>query len=295
VRQAPLITSIDYPSRAPAAAIEAPASTIVDAGKEERRTTKAPKSKTPRAKAAPGSQMDADGTLDDLHEREEIVERGKQAFIGVGQALQEIRERRLYKLNGYPTFDQYLIERWGFTRQRASQYIGAWTVVEGLSGVIDKPGNEAQTRELRKILSWGANADVEAVWREVIEIGGDNATAKLVKEVALRRKHNREAFLLRNLAKQVRVTERTETYLIFDDRLKFDLKPNGDAEGFGSVFGVYELEGPAGTGIKEGLFGHEIVRTTQPEWRPVGYIVKEGAHSAVLKLMTDIEEMNVHV
>src|SRR5690348_12740093 len=42
----------------------------------------------------------------------------------IGKALDEIHKKELYK-KGYPTFEAYIRERWGFTRQWAYQRIEA--------------------------------------------------------------------------------------------------------------------------------------------------------------------------
>ena len=51
----------------------------------------------------------------ELTERENVIEHGKQAFIQVGLALMEIRERHGYQMAGYQTFEQYCRERWGWS------------------------------------------------------------------------------------------------------------------------------------------------------------------------------------
>jgi hypothetical protein len=47
-----------------------------------------------------------------LAELEAIVERGLDHYVAVGRALEEIRQRRLYKLS-HATFAKYLADRWG--------------------------------------------------------------------------------------------------------------------------------------------------------------------------------------
>jgi hypothetical protein len=63
---------------------------------------------------------------------ERVIERGKQTFIEVGQALAEIQERRLYRQQDYPTFEAYCKERWGWTRRIAYTYIEAADVAENV-------------------------------------------------------------------------------------------------------------------------------------------------------------------
>jgi hypothetical protein len=83
-----------------------------------------------------------------LRDLEGIIERGLQTFVEVGAALTLIREQRLYRTS-HPTFDEYCKERWGWSRQRSAQLIGASEVVGALSTQVDNPPtNEAQAREL---------------------------------------------------------------------------------------------------------------------------------------------------
>jgi len=60
-------------------------------------------------------------TLAELRAAEGVIERGKQVFVQVGQALMDIRKRKGYHLAGHATFEDYVKERWGWTRQRAYQ------------------------------------------------------------------------------------------------------------------------------------------------------------------------------
>lgn len=82
----------------------------------------------------------------DLHQLEDRI---TGAFYEVGQALAQIRDRKLYRAN-YDTFEAYCGDRWGFSRQRAAQLIDASAVVENLStnGLQKLPGSERQCRPL---------------------------------------------------------------------------------------------------------------------------------------------------
>jgi hypothetical protein len=59
-----------------------------------------------------------------LTELETIIERGKQSFIEVGQALEEVRDSKLYKEH-YGTFEEYCELRWGFKKSRVYQMMEA--------------------------------------------------------------------------------------------------------------------------------------------------------------------------
>ena len=85
---------------------------------------------------------------DRLVELEQAVDRGLQTFVEVGQALAEIRERKLYRAS-HDTFERYCRERWGFTRRRALQFIDAAAVTTlVVNAGLPAPTHEAQAREL---------------------------------------------------------------------------------------------------------------------------------------------------
>jgi hypothetical protein len=81
-----------------------------------------------------------------LEELETIVSR---SFIDAGNALREIRDRRLYR--GHATFEEYCQKRWGWNRDYANKQIRAAGVVQNLDSIVSKPQNEAQARELARL------------------------------------------------------------------------------------------------------------------------------------------------
>ncbi len=118
-----------------------------------------------------------------LAELEIVIANGLQTFVDVGQALLEIRDRRLYR-ECYKTFDDYCRERWGWSRSYAHRHIQGAQVAR-LLPIGDKPGNEAQARELVPLLD-----DEEAmlqVWRELRETYGDDVTAARVRGLVTKR------------------------------------------------------------------------------------------------------------
>jgi len=64
------------------------------------------------------SQLDTDR----LVQLERIVEDGARQFVAVGEALREIRDRRLFKAS-HETFSAYVEERFGFTSRWANKLI----------------------------------------------------------------------------------------------------------------------------------------------------------------------------
>lgn len=68
----------------------------------------------------------------DLDRLEKVVEKGKQTWVEVGDALAEIRDRKLYQRD-YKTFEVYCQERWGWSRQRSYQLIASASAVQSLA------------------------------------------------------------------------------------------------------------------------------------------------------------------
>jgi hypothetical protein len=121
-------------------------------------------------------------TLDELLNREQIIDRGKKAFVEVGMALMEIRDRHGHKTAGYSTFEQYCRERWGFLRSIAYDYIGAAQVAQ-MSERSDI--DYRQAAELARLSSPSETGDrrrkeidVEAINRVAASLDFSKATVK---------------------------------------------------------------------------------------------------------------------
>ena len=96
-----------------------------------------------------GSLTQAD--TERLKELESVIERGTKTFIEVGNALEEIRDQRLYR-EKYATFEAYCAQQWGWTRQRSYQLMNAASVVKLLPAEMStRVDNEATARELAKL------------------------------------------------------------------------------------------------------------------------------------------------
>lgn len=66
---------------------------------------------------------------DRLLELETTIRDGKEAWLSVGMALAEIREKRLYRAQ-FPTFAAYCGKQWGWGASRARQLIAGYIEVE---------------------------------------------------------------------------------------------------------------------------------------------------------------------
>jgi hypothetical protein len=102
-----------------------------------------------------GEVVAAGGRLDEaeatrLGELESVIERGRQTFLEVGLALEEIRKKRLYRAE-FATFRDYCAARWDFTDRWARQLIDSAAVVSNLkqSGtMVPLPSSKRQIRPL---------------------------------------------------------------------------------------------------------------------------------------------------
>jgi hypothetical protein len=73
-------------------------------------------------------------TEEELSEREVTISNGKQAFIAVGKALQDINERRGYRFT-HSTFADYVEQRWGMSISSGYNMMAAAQVVENVQPV----------------------------------------------------------------------------------------------------------------------------------------------------------------
>lgn len=83
-----------------------------------------------------------------LAELEAIIAKGMASFIETGNAVREIRDRRLYREQGFATFEEYCLKRWRFGRNYVNKQIAAVMVVENLGTTVPNVITERQAREL---------------------------------------------------------------------------------------------------------------------------------------------------
>lgn len=131
--------------------------------------------------------------IDELRQCEIVIEHGLKTFIEVGNALMEIRDKRLYRIE-YSTFEEYCQKRWDLTRRYIDRLINAAMVVDN---IVDQqrnavsnnetnwsqntvPINEAQARPLTNLTPEGQ----AAVWQTVINTAPNGkVTAQHVQNV----------------------------------------------------------------------------------------------------------------
>jgi hypothetical protein len=118
-----------------------------------------------------------------LVELEAVVSKGIQSFIEVGEALCEIRDSRLYRIE-YSSFEDYIVDKWKMSLPRAKQLIGAAKVSANLEAatIVARPKTESQARPLTKL---PAEQQPVAWERAVEKAGGEQPTARQVEEAVV--------------------------------------------------------------------------------------------------------------
>jgi len=130
-------------------------------------------------------------TVADLATRESAIERSLQTCaIEVGMQLREIRDGRLYRVT-YRTFEQYLRDRWGWSRQHGYRLIDAAEVAAVVSPMGDIP-SERVLRELASVLRDEGEQAVLNVYREARDNHGIQVTADDMRRVVTKRLRRRE-------------------------------------------------------------------------------------------------------
>ena len=126
--------------------------------------------------------VERDGTVN-LADLERVIERGLETFIEVGDALTQIRDRKLYR-ETHSTFESYTEERWGLKRTRAYELMQAAGVAKLVSEISDtKIVHESHAKALAPMLDMPSG-----LGRVLVEMTDENAvTAKQIKRIVARR------------------------------------------------------------------------------------------------------------
>jgi hypothetical protein len=107
----------------------------------------------------------------------------EESFLSAARALREINERRLYR-DSYSTFEDYVRDRFDFTKRLAYYYIDAANIADNLSAnselkVHILPTSETQVRPLKTL----SPDDQREVWRKAVEKAEGRApSGALVRE-----------------------------------------------------------------------------------------------------------------
>ncbi|MFA5445552.1 MAG: hypothetical protein WC262_11340, partial [Bacteroidales bacterium] len=134
-------------------------------------------------------------TLDErsrLYQLEETIRQGLNTFVDVGNALLEIRDKRLYRQD-YSTFEDYCREQWGFSKNYANKLIASTEAVLNLGTIVPiLPKTESQARPLTSL---EPEEQIEAWKRVITSTPEGKVTAaivlKAVKEVEREKRADR--------------------------------------------------------------------------------------------------------
>jgi len=113
-----------------------------------------------------------------LCELERVIQKGKDTFVEVGNALSEIRDSRIYRAT-FKTFEEYCQKRWDMGRDYAERLISSASVVSNLPTDGGKPTSEWQARPLTKI---PAEKQPEA-WAKAQELAKEDGKKISVRHV----------------------------------------------------------------------------------------------------------------
>lgn len=117
---------------------------------------------------------------EDLVRHEGVIATGLKTFVAVGNALVDIRDRRLYR-EDYDTFEEYCRDRWNLKRQRAYELMDSAEVTRDLSEISDKlPERESHTAPLSPL----APTERQDAWAYAQHIAGDGRMTARVVELA---------------------------------------------------------------------------------------------------------------
>ena len=172
--------------------------------------------KTPKSLSSPPSDDQSENLqtitvevveLEELSEEEvrdriHLERKVERAFYEGGKALQELRDRRLYR-STHKTFQEYCYERFGFERRHPYRLIDAASVVDNLQMCPDRtqietevgseemcpdrtqilPTNEYQIRPLTKL----EPQEQREAWQMAVQAAGDRLPSnRIVKDIVQR-------------------------------------------------------------------------------------------------------------
>lgn len=127
-----------------------------------------------------------------LEQLEQVITRGEQSFVEVGEAYDRIRSGKLHKETGCKSFGAYCKTRWGHGTAYASRVInGARIARKVLELVPTLRIQEAHTRPLLRLLKKDEDPEVGRSQAVKLLVGlaqehGDSFAPKIVKEAVAR-------------------------------------------------------------------------------------------------------------
>jgi hypothetical protein len=136
----------------------------------------------------------------DLLALEAVVCKGQKAFLEVGEALAEIRDRRLYRVK-FSSFDEYLDRQWGMSRSKACRLISASATAKLLP-----VGNTVKAESVMRPFKKLRREHVKAAYLEAVKAAPNGVPRAQDVEAAVR---GINGVFSRPKAKKKRVPRRT--------------------------------------------------------------------------------------
>lgn len=125
-------------------------------------------------------------TEDEEKERHRLELKVERAFHEAGIALRKLRDKRLYR-STHRTFEEYVKERFGYSRISAHYRIAAVDVIDNLLTIGEQilPTSERQVRDLASL-----NPSMQCqVWQKAVEqADGKVPSSRIVKDIVQRLK-----------------------------------------------------------------------------------------------------------
>jgi hypothetical protein len=149
------------------------------------------------------------------------IEKGKEYFLSIGEALAEIQEKKLYKTTTFSTFEDYCQKTFDISRAAAYRFIkGYRTKVSVLSPIGDKSKlpelkTESQFRELGKVKG-------SVNQKRILEIFQDHnpeskVTAKGLKDVVSKHYDKNNKTVSKKVITQMKIAKETVRSFTSDD------------------------------------------------------------------------------
>lgn len=132
---------------------------------------------------------------DEERERHRLELRVERAFYEAGQALVELRDRRLYR-NSHKNFEEYCKDRFGFGRAHSYRLIDAVAVVDNLSpnrrqkasSPIQRQILPTKLEQVRPLCALAPD-EQRQIWQEaIVAAGGKVPSGRVVKGIVERLK-----------------------------------------------------------------------------------------------------------
>lgn len=121
-----------------------------------------------------------------LEAYEETIRAHNDSFVEAGLALGSISDQKLHR-EAYPTFEEYCVEKWGWSRQYAYKLIKAaqaWKYLKdelSPNGDMQLPKNESQVRELLRL--GDEKEEWLRGWKKAVKLAkGHTVTANTVEK-----------------------------------------------------------------------------------------------------------------